>query len=83
MKYSEESVWNAVGEIVPGFVFAKEQGVHMNLPTCLNSAAVRCFLMYDSFEFKSSFRKMIAADVIKQALLELNNNGLIVFGEEQ
>jgi hypothetical protein len=82
MKYSQELVWQAVGVIVPSLLEARELGVSINLPTALNLAAVDCFLISETTEFKISFRKTAAALVIRTALQELHTNGQLEFGTQ-
>ena len=69
MKYSQDCVWEAVGYFIPGLLYAKQQGCHMNLPTCL--ADVACKIFTD--ELGSCDADLNNADVIRTALKELES----------
>jgi hypothetical protein len=82
MKFSQSLTWQAIGVIQPTTFKAKELGVHLNLVSTLNSAAVDCFIQSETVEFKTSFPKTAAAHVIRTALVELKEEGKLEFGEQ-
>ena len=70
MKYTEFTLWEAVGAIIPSFSVARTRGVKLSLPQCLTACAVE-ILTHDieptSNEVKS----------IKAALIDINHGQLI------
>lgn len=83
MKYTQKFVWECVGKIVPGLLYAKQNGVPMNLLSSLKSAACECWLIAEDTEFKLDFDKQCAAYVIRVALQELEKDGWMTFGERE
>lgn len=81
MKYSQKYVWKCVGKILPGLLQAKNNGVHMNLPSSLKSAACECWIRAEETEFKLNFDVQCAAYVVRVALKELEQDGWMTFGE--
>lgn len=80
MKYSEKLVRESIGKILPGLHKAEENGVSMNLPSSLKSAACECWLRAEDVEFKLDWEKMCAGHVIRVALQELETVGWMTFG---
>ena len=80
MKYSQEFVWNAVFEICPHFKVMKENNLNPNLPSALKDAAVQCFLLKETNEFKLKWEKVIAQHIVFIAFTELTEHGYMTFG---
>lgn len=80
MKYSQNLVWKAVCDIEPGIKAAREKGIPYSLPEALRSAAVNYFtnIMYE-FEIQN-YNTLLAGDIVRTALKELQNEGFMTFG---
>jgi hypothetical protein len=75
MKYSQDCVWEAVGYFIPGLLYAKRNGCHMNLPTCLADVAIKIF----TDELDKRVEDLENAEVIRTALKELES-AFMTFG---
>lgn len=81
MKYSDKALWEAIGFILPSIKTAREMGKNFNLPTMLNTAAIQVFLELETVDFKLSYEKLVAAHVVRVALTELTDSGVMLFGD--
>ena len=82
MKYSQSLVWKAIGEFLPKYTVARENGVHMNLPQSLKDAAVEAFLwQFNQRSRVQQLDRLYATLVIKTALEELHSQGWMEFGD--
>lgn len=80
MKYSEKLTWEAVGDILPSLLEAKEKDVELNLVSCLKLCAIECFIKNGTYPpFWTGYRNF-AALVVKEALTEISTEGYITFG---
>lgn len=81
MKYSQETLRNAIYFIIPGFKTAVDAGCNMNLPTMLKDAAVECFMNQPLAN--SSFDFGMAEIIIRMAIIDMNKLGQFEFGEQE
>lgn len=72
MAYTQESVWEAVYSVIPGYKIANEIGnVKLNLPSCVRHAAADMFIqrIIDTPE----------AEIIRESLNDLQTHGWFNF----
>lgn len=77
MKYSQNYVWQAVYTFCPELKVARTVDKGIQIVESLKNAAVESFLQDDI----SNFNNRLSVNIIKIALKELKNNGMINFGD--
>lgn len=84
MKYTADNLWKAIYNFIPSFKTARENGIYMNLPSCLNVAIVTSDLV--QFEAKKyngifTFEQAKYRDFMLDAALKLQNESQFNFEE--
>lgn len=84
MKYSQETLRNAIYLVMPGFKTAIDRGCSMNLPTMLRDSAIECFVRQNYINPGTTktrpLDEMIAEMIIRLALKDLRELGQFEFG---
>ena len=81
MKYSSKALWTAIEILIPSVEVARTKGKTFSLPEMLKTAAVEAFIESETTEFKINYSKLVAANVVRVAIKELCDHGMMVFGE--
>ena len=81
MKYSRKCVWDAISVFIPQYKTVRENGIHMNLPSCLRDVATEILITYE--DTPHNIVTTGAKNVIRTALLELcTGECFMTFGDQ-
>lgn len=76
MKWTQELVWKAVGEVLPNITLMPNR----NLPEALKHAAVEFFINTDEIEFRTKGNLVFARYIVREVIKEIHDKGFMEFG---
>lgn len=81
MKYTAQTLDNAIDYILPDIAKAKSMGVKFSRPDLLNNVAKYFFIKSFDREYDPSYSERIAIYICQEAMIDLNTDGYFTYGE--
>lgn len=80
MKYSKETLEQAIDKIIPSYSSMSAQ-LGFPIEETLKLVAIEIFMISDTDAYKLDYTKRVATQLIREALSELKENGSISYGD--
>ena len=85
MKYTEDTLWEAIYVLIPSFKTARDAGAYLTLPACLNSAIIAWAVLRFQCDKNNASPNQLhvnASEVLLHAFLDLDNHDKFIFERE-